>query len=94
MNQTIMDEMNNLCSAIEEISASKEQSTASRRASNLRARIQAANNPQVAYASYCAAVGGKAFNGDPLPKWEEFANDPAKKKQAAAWRTCVAALFG
>lgn len=39
------------------------------------------------YDAYCEAVGGKAFNGDPLPKSEEFFNDPAKEKQANAWRT-------
>lgn len=38
------------------------------------------------YTTYCAAVGGKAFNGDPLPDWVTFANDPAKFKQAQAWR--------
>lgn len=38
------------------------------------------------YTSYCAAVGGKAFNGDPLPTWDEFRHDIAKAKQADAWR--------
>lgn len=38
------------------------------------------------YETYCAEVGGKAFNGDPLPSWEEFSADPAKQKQADAWR--------
>jgi hypothetical protein len=37
------------------------------------------------YTAYCAAVGGKAFNGDPLPDWETFRADPAKAKQAEAW---------
>ena len=37
------------------------------------------------YQTYCAAVGGVAFNGDPLPDWKTFANDPAKKKQSDAW---------
>jgi hypothetical protein len=37
------------------------------------------------YAAYCAAVGGVAFNGDPLPVWKEFAADPAKEKQSGAW---------
>lgn len=41
------------------------------------------------YDVYCAAVGGKAFNGDPLPAWAEFSKDPAKKKQADAWRTAA-----
>lgn len=38
------------------------------------------------YSCYCAAVGGKAWNGDQLPEWETFANDKAKEKQANAWR--------
>lgn len=37
------------------------------------------------YDDYCEAVGGKAFNGDPLPKSEEFFNDTNKTKQSAAW---------
>lgn len=37
------------------------------------------------YTVYCAAVGGKAFDGNPLPSWREFANDPAKVKQSDAW---------
>jgi hypothetical protein len=37
------------------------------------------------YTAYCAAVGGKAFNGDPLPDWKTFAADPTKKKQCDAW---------
>ena len=38
------------------------------------------------YTTYSEAVGGVAFNGDKLPTWEEFSADPAKKKQADAWR--------
>ena len=37
------------------------------------------------YTHYCTAVGGVAFNGDPLPDWEEFSTDPTKKKQSDAW---------
>lgn len=37
------------------------------------------------YARYCERVGGKAFNGDPLPTWDEFRNDPNKRVQANAW---------
>jgi hypothetical protein len=37
------------------------------------------------YETYCQAVGGKAYNGDPLPSWREFASDANKKKQVAAW---------
>jgi hypothetical protein len=37
------------------------------------------------YGVYCGEVGGKAFNGDPLPSWSEFIADPAKSKQSLAW---------
>lgn len=38
------------------------------------------------YDEYCDAVGGKAFNGDDLPKSDEFFTDETKQKQANAWR--------
>ncbi len=38
------------------------------------------------YNNYCKDVGGKAFNGDPLPDWKEFSVDPNKTKQSNAWR--------
>lgn len=38
------------------------------------------------YDVYCEAVGGKAFNGDNLPKSEIFFEDGSKEKQANAWR--------
>jgi hypothetical protein len=37
------------------------------------------------YTAYCAAVGGVAFNGDPLPDWATFSADPSKEKQANGW---------
>lgn len=37
------------------------------------------------YETYCEAVGGKAFNGDPLPDWQAFRSDPSKTKQSDAW---------
>lgn len=37
------------------------------------------------YETYCVEVGGKAFNGDPLPEWEAFRADPKKKLQSDAW---------
>lgn len=37
------------------------------------------------YTTYCAAVGGKAFNGDSLPDWETFRGDPKKQVQVLAW---------
>ena len=42
-------------------------------------------NAGILYEVYCQAVGGKAFNGDPLPNWETFRNDPNKKVQSDAW---------
>jgi len=40
----------------------------------------------ILYTAYCKKVGGKAFNGDPLPSWEEFTADEKKQLQANAWR--------
>lgn len=37
------------------------------------------------YTVYCAAVGGKAYDGKPLPAWQEFRSDPTKKVQSDAW---------
>ncbi len=45
------------------------------------------------YETYCEGVGGIAYNGDKLPDWETFAKDPAKEKQANAWRAAVAAAW-
>lgn len=40
---------------------------------------------EIIYTEYCRSVGGVSYNGDPLPNWEEFSNDPEKTKQANAW---------
>lgn len=45
------------------------------------------------YTVYCAAVGGKAFDGAPLPPWHEFAADVAKYKQTEGWRAVAEATF-
>lgn len=37
------------------------------------------------YERYCISVGGRAFNGDPLPGWVDFCADPKKVTQAEAW---------
>jgi hypothetical protein len=37
------------------------------------------------YTCYCMAVGGKAFNDQPLPDWKEFRHDASKKLQSDAW---------
>lgn|SRR5678815_2461117 len=50
--------------------------------------IQSMNEEEIAgdlYETYCVAVGGKAFNGDPLPGWKVFRADPSKQKQSDAW---------
>lgn len=47
------------------------------------------------YDEYCMHVGGKAFNGDPLPAGIEFFSDSSKTKQADAWRAVARfAVFG
>jgi len=43
------------------------------------------------YEEYCKEVGGKAFNGDPLPNWATFRADQSKQKQSDAW-VAVASL--
>jgi hypothetical protein len=45
------------------------------------------------YDTYCAEVGGIAFNGDPLPKWAEFRADPSKQKQSDAWVAVASAAL-
>jgi len=47
----------------------------------------------ILYEAYCAQVGGKAFNGDPLPSWEVFRADPTKKKQSDAWMVVANKAF-
>lgn len=37
------------------------------------------------YETYNLAVGGVAWNNDPLPNWEDFYNDPTKQKQVYGW---------
>lgn len=44
---------------------------------------------RILYTSYCKAVGGKAFNGEPLPTATEFFHDINKKPQADGWRAVV-----
>jgi len=46
------------------------------------------------YDAYCTKVGGKAFNGDPLPNWQEFRADPTKRKQSDAWITVAETAIG
>lgn len=46
------------------------------------------------YERYCEAVGGTAWNGDPLPTWAEFGSGPQKEKQANGWREVARAALG
>jgi len=38
-----------------------------------------------AYEVYSEAVGGVNFQGDALPGWEEYRNDPTKTKTLQGW---------
>lgn len=42
------------------------------------------------YESYCRAVGGVNFKGDPLPDANEFFADESKAMQANGWRQVAA----
>lgn len=46
------------------------------------------------YDAYCVAVGGKAYNGDPLPSWEVFYMDDNKRVQANAWIEAAKTTLG
>lgn len=37
------------------------------------------------YEEYCKAVGGKAYDGKPLPNWQEFSGDNTKVNQLHGW---------
>lgn len=37
------------------------------------------------YDEYCAAVGGKAYDGRPLPTSTEFFDDDSKRQQVKGW---------
>lgn len=41
---------------------------------------------EAAYETYCKAVGGKAFNGDPLPSWAVMCKDEKKINLVLAWK--------
>jgi len=47
----------------------------------------------VMYTAYCAAVGGVAYDGKPLPSWQEFSVDPVKKKQSDGWVAVAKAMI-
>ena len=37
------------------------------------------------YTAYCESVGGTAWNGEPLPTWNQFHNDESKERQVYGW---------
>jgi hypothetical protein len=45
------------------------------------------------YERYCQAVGGKAYDGKPLPSWKEFRGDEVKRTQIDAWIEVAEAAF-
>jgi len=45
------------------------------------------------YERYCQAVGGKAYDGKPLPLWKEFRGDPTKRVQSDAWVRVAEAAY-
>ena len=46
------------------------------------------------YETYCAGVGGFAFNGDALPPWSDFRADLTKLKQSESWVRAAEAASG
>ena len=46
------------------------------------------------YDVYTAAVGGKAWDGRPLPCGQEFMSDPTKQKQSDGWRAVAEHAVG
>jgi hypothetical protein len=44
---------------------------------------------RAAWTVYRQTVGGKAFNGDPLPTWEAMVADPMKATIIAGWRAAA-----
>ena len=43
----------------------------------------------VAWDKYSESVGGKSYNGDPLPTWEEMTKDSTKEKVVLAWQNTI-----
>lgn len=55
--------------------------------------VNKAAHAEAAYTAYCLSVGGRAFNGDPLPDWKTFSTDPNKSVQAKAWIDAATAVI-
>ena len=45
------------------------------------------------YEAYCASVGGKAVNGDPLPAWCKLVLDESKAGVVEAWKAAARAAY-
>lgn len=46
------------------------------------------------YDEYCSKVGGKSYDGKPLPTSKEFFSDASKKKQARGWYAAASKAIG
>lgn len=47
---------------------------------------------QAAWDAYSQSVGGKAYNGDPLPSWGVMREDPRKQHLVKAWVAAARAV--
>jgi hypothetical protein len=47
---------------------------------------------RIAWDTYSKAVGGKAFNGDPLPTWDVMCKDEKKENLVVAWKRAARAV--
>lgn len=47
---------------------------------------------RIAWDTYSKAVGGKAFNGDPLPSWDAMCKDEKKENLVVAWKRAARAV--
>lgn len=48
---------------------------------------------KVAWDAYKEAVGGKTYNGDPMPTWEELCKDETKARIVKAWEIAGRAVW-
>lgn len=52
----------------------------------LKNKIYSHINSGELYEMYCDMVGGKSWDGKPLPRWRDFSSDSSKELQARAWK--------
>jgi hypothetical protein len=48
---------------------------------------------RIAWNAYLASIGGKSWNGEPLPAWEQMVADEKKKAIVAAWCEVARAII-